>query len=303
MYESLAACCQEFHLYIFAFDDRCYALLKKMALNSVTIINLKDFEDDKLLKIKGTRSAGEYCWTCTPSVIRFAIQHFNLDSCTYLDADLYFYSDPSKLVDELGKKSVLITEHRYTPKYDQSIISGIYCVQFMTFKNNSEGMAVLEWWRNACLDWCYARCEDGKFGDQKYLDDWLERFDSVHVLQNPGGGVAPWNIQQFDILTRWEELVFYHFHKLSFIDSGLVDFGTYSLKKHEITLLYVPYVRHLERLRMKAELIGEDYDYNGTIKADKGLLALLKAFKRRLLGNYNVFCKAELLGERNGQDY
>ncbi|HOI90175.1 MAG TPA: glycosyl transferase [Candidatus Rifleibacterium sp.] len=297
MYESLSACCQNFHLYIFAFDDRCYALLKEMALDSVTVISLKDFEDEKLLKIKGTRTAGEYCWTCTPSVIRFAIQYFNLDHCTYLDADLYFYSDPSRLVDELGEKSVLITEHRYTPKYDQSKISGVYCVQFMTFRNNSKGMEVLEWWRNACLDWCYAKVEGGKFGDQKYLDDWLERFDSVHVLQNPGGGVAPWNIQQFDILKRRKELVFFHFHKLKFTDSGLVDFGTYLLQKHEVAQLYVPYVRHLEMIRKKVALMGEDYDYNGSVKADKGFVALLKAIKRRLLGVYNVFCKSELLGE------
>lgn len=303
MYESLSTYCQNFHLYIFAFDDRCYALLKKMALNSVTIISLKDFEDEKLLSIKGTRTAGEYCWTCTPSVIRFAIQSFNLDHCTYLDADLYFYSDPSKLVDEMGEKSVLITEHRYTPKYDQSRFSGIYCVQFMTFKNDSRGMAVLEWWRNACLDWCYARHEDGKFGDQKYLDDWLDRFDGIHVLQHPGGGVAPWNVQKFDILNRKKELVFYHFHQFKFMDAGLMDFGIYLLKKHEIDQLYVPYLRHLESISRKTGLLGENYDYNGTSKADKGFIALLKAIKRRLLGIYNVFRKAELLGEQNGQDY
>jgi hypothetical protein len=59
------------------------------------------------------------------------------------------------------------------------------------------GMAVLNWWRDRCIEWCYARSEEGKFGDQKYLDDWTTRFDSVHVLEHLGGGIAPWNVQQY----------------------------------------------------------------------------------------------------------
>lgn len=189
MYDSLKRHCSNFHLYIIAFDDKAYDILTKLALENITVISLKNFETEQLLAVKPTRTRAEYCWTCTPSTIRYIFDTFKVENCTYIDADLYFYNSPKILFDEMAEKSVLITEHRFTPKYDRSKISGKYCVQFMMFKNNQYGLKVLNWWIDACLDWCYDKYEDGKFGDQKYLDDWITRFKGiVHELQNLGGG-------------------------------------------------------------------------------------------------------------------
>jgi hypothetical protein len=94
LYRSLEKNCPSFHLYVFAFDDNCYEYLKKQQFSSLTPISLQEFEDEELLKIKPGRSAAEYCWTCTPSTIRYCIQRFKLDACTYLDADMIFYSTP-----------------------------------------------------------------------------------------------------------------------------------------------------------------------------------------------------------------
>src|SRR3989304_9158872 len=91
MYRSLEKCCENFHLYIFAFDDKTYEILNKLQLKKATVVSLKDFEDEKLLAVKPTRTKAEYCWTCTSSTILYTIEKFNLPSCTYLDADLYFY--------------------------------------------------------------------------------------------------------------------------------------------------------------------------------------------------------------------
>ena len=156
LYESLKRYANNFHLYIFAFDRKAFEILEKLALKNVTVISLAEFEDDKLLEIKATRNQREYCWTCTPSTIKYCIENFMLDNCTYIDADLYFFANPNILIDEMleNNKSVMISEHRYTPKYNQTITSGKYCVQFMTFLNNSESMEVLNWWVEKCNDWC-----------------------------------------------------------------------------------------------------------------------------------------------------
>jgi len=298
MYESLKQHSGKFHLYIFAFDDKSHSLLQKLNLEFVTTISLKEFEDEELLKVKDDRSAGEYCWTCTPSTIKYCIETYDLDSCTYLDADLYFFDNPEILIEEMGDKSLMITEHRYTPEYDQSATSGIYCVQFMTFKNDENGIKVLNWWRDSCNEWCYARHEDGKFGDQKYLDDWTTRFEGVHVLQNLGGGVAPWNVQQYDLSDEKFKLIFYHFHNYKILEYDKIECGTYKLDKNDIDILYKPYTKHLENITKKLKLIDSKNDYNGIVKKQPFYWKTpLRILKRYIKGTYNIFTKKELLGE------
>lgn len=281
MYESLRRHIKNFTLFIYTFDEATYDLLASLDLKSVVLIPLCDFENSRLLEAKKDRTLGEYCWTCTPSVIKHAIETFGLDHCTYIDADLYFFSNPSILVDELGDKSILITEHRYTPKHDQTKTSGIYCVQFVTFKSDEFGMRVLDWWVDACIEWCYARCENGKFGDQKYLDDWTTRFEGVHILQHLGGGVAPWNVQQYvadmlgDNVVMVEKssqysfgLVFYHFHGLKLLSSDVViaTYKEYDILPDIVEHIYKPYIADLLDVSDKIKSIGNDFLMFDTMK-------------------------------------
>ncbi len=224
LYASLEKHCPDFRLYVIAFDDVCYEILSKLALPSMVVISLKEFEDPELLSIKPTRTEGEYCWTCSSSSILYCIKKYNLNMCTYIDADMLFFDNPQKIIDEMGDKSILLTEHRLPPKNWKIEAAGIYCVQFMPFKNDENGIRALSWWRDRCIEWCYARIEDGKLGDQKYLDDWTTRFPGVHVMQHIGGGVAPWNVYRYNFPVRdnkiyvkeketsvEDSLIFYHF--------------------------------------------------------------------------------------------
>lgn len=282
LYESLEKYCPAFHLYVVAFDEQTYNYFEKFPRQHLTAISLQQFEDEKLLAIKSTRSATEYCWTCTASTVLYAIKRFQLNHCVYIDADLCFYSNPQSLFDEWGTASVLLTEHRYTSEYDQSAISGTYCVQFVGFKNDQEGMAALNYWRNSCIEWCYARAENGKFGDQKYLDDWTTRFRQVHVLQHLGGGLAPWNMQQYKFSHNGAGLVakemssglvfkpvFFHFHGLKvFRDNILALTGdAYEMNADALNLFYKPYAKRL--LQVASEVhhqTGNAFNSNGALQ-------------------------------------
>uniref|UniRef100_UPI00307F3137 glycosyl transferase n=1 Tax=Ignavibacterium sp. TaxID=2651167 RepID=UPI00307F3137 len=308
LYRSLEKHCDNFHLYIFAFDSRTFHILKKMSLKKATIIPLSEFEDEELLKVKPTRSVAEYCWTSTSSTIHYVLENFNADNCTYVDADVFFYSSPKPIFDELGNKSILITEHRYSPQYNKELKAGKYCVQFVTFKKDENGMKALRWWRDRCLEWCYARYEDGKFGDQLYLDDWTERFEGVHVLQHLGGGLAAWNVQQYEFkvvndkiygiekLSGKEfEVIFYHFHYLKFFKDGKIELGRRTLSRNVLNIFYKNYIKLLDEIKNDLLRYDSFFDPHGsTINKFTWKTPLLFLY-RKFSGVYNIFNKEKFL--------
>jgi hypothetical protein len=165
----------------------------------------------------------------------------------------------------MGDASICIAPHRYAPQYAAQEVNGIYCVQWNTFRRDERGMTALDWWRERCLEWCYYRLEDGKLGDQKYLDDWPERFPGVHVLQHKGGGLAPWNVPNYDIASDGaggvrvddDPLVFFHYHRVTLRRRGTADWRPpgYEIPDHVFDLVYRPYLRACdEALRLIREV-------------------------------------------------
>lgn len=313
MYLSLEKTCDNFHLYIFAFDDKSYEILNKLNFKHATIISLREFEDEKLLAVKPGRSKAEYCWTSTSSTILYVINNYKVPSCTYVDADLFFYQNPKILFDEMGDKSILLTLHRYPPKFNRTTTSGIYCVQFITFFNNQDGLEALNWWRDACIDWCYDRYEDGKFGDQKYLDDWTTRFKGVHVLEHLGGGLASWNVEQWPFVSKNGNkilfkdndrnvnfgAVFYHFHHVRFFKNDIVDLGWRHPTMPVVANLYVPYIIELARVEELVKSIDATFNIplqDFKLIKSEGLKNKIK-YLIKVIYRYNVFNTKKLIAK------
>lgn len=259
---------ENYCLWILCMDDDAHKALTRLNLPNMRLLELCKLETADLLAIKSGRTKGEYCWTLTPFAPRFVFEADSaVDRVTYLDADLWFRKNPSPIFAEFdtSKKHVLITDHAYAPEYDQSATSGQYCVQFMTFTRNN-GEAVRKWWEEKCVEWCFARHEDGKFGDQKYLDDWAERFsEHVHVLQNKELLLAPWNATRFP----YGNSIAWHFHSLR-ISVNIrkriyIEFGPYVLPK--FTRINV-YQNYLEDLKKGVEMLG---GLNIPVKCQKNL--------------------------------
>jgi hypothetical protein len=227
LHASLLEHAQPFHLWIVCMDELVEEQLRRLSLPHVSLIPLREVETEALLAQKPHRTPVEYCWTLTPFTPTFVFERDNTAArVTYLDADVFFFASPRVLLEELdcSRKQVLITPHAYGPEYaHRAQDSGRYCVQFITIQRTEGGRKVIQWWQDRCLEWCFARMENGKFGDQKYLDDWPSRFpEEVHVLERVEKTLAPWNVRHFVERRQSDNPVLYHFHSLRLVSSTTV---------------------------------------------------------------------------------
>ncbi|MAZ44466.1 MAG: glycosyl transferase [Legionellales bacterium] len=299
LFESLEAKMeQDFRLYVLAMDDYTYRFLNRLCISNLIPVALETIEDRQMKSIKPMRSRGEYCWTCTSCFVHFLLDTFNLPQVIYCDADIYFFGSPEPVLADGWDASVMMTPHFYSPEYDKSRSLGKYNVQFLPFKNDNWGKKTASWWKDACIDWCYDRIEENRFGDQKYLDEWEERFDRVRVIDNRGVGVAPWNCQQYEFFEHEKTLrgiqksnsntfdvIFYHFHGFKLIEGGRIDCGLYQLSSNTIDEIYRPYVLHQQKilnahpqLRPFAESV-----------AKKPMENIVERLKRQYRGIHNVY--------------
>ena len=304
MINSLQKHASNFHLYVFAFDTIAYDILIDLKLEKITVISIRDFETPELLAVKKERSKAEYYWTCTPAVIKYVFSKYGVTNCTYVDADLMFYDDPSVLLSELkSNTTVLITEHRYSflERIYEEKRAGKFCVQFITFNDLHESQLILDTWANQCLEWCYNKYEDGRFGDQKYLDEWPFIYNNVHILENEGGGVAPWNIKNYifsghknEIIIRRRKtrksykLIFFHFQSLKIKHNYVFDLGWHYINKKIRNLIYKDYISRISNVEKMLTTKNKNYSTSYFYPVNNSIKDLIKNSFKGFTG-YNTY--------------
>lgn len=256
LYKSLERHAASFRLWVLCLDGLTYEILRQLDLPHIRPISIDEVErgDEALAKVKSNRSQVEYYFTCTPSMILHIFRnHAEVDLITYVDSDLFFFSDPARIYSELADGSALIVGHHFPQHLRELEVFGIYNVGLLSFRRDRSAFECLEWWRERCLEWCYDRVEDGRFADQKYLDDWPTRFKRIIVLQQKGAGLAPWNLANYRLTMKdgkpmvdSDPLIFFHFHQLKKLTGWLYDPGLARFGNHPDAILkqqiYRPYI-------------------------------------------------------------
>lgn len=293
LYKSLERYASDFTLYVLAMNDKCYEVLTDLNYEHLIPIRLADFENEDLLRVKPTRGIGEYCWTCSSSLIKYVLDTYRPDYCSYVDADMAFYADPLVLVEEMKESnaSVSIVGHRFNSfELNRADIVGTYCVECNTFKNDKNARTLLDVWIGQCLEHCSIDGDGVYWADQKYMDNWVSDYDYVIETQNLGAGVAPWNIAQYKLIDNSSssiklkcrgnnyDLLFYHFENLQYLSLKQVNinvYATWGIQDKLVDLLYDKYLYSIDQMK---SFMRENYDIDVVIKSHPGVT---KSAKRK----------------------
>lgn len=277
--DSMVKCMSEFRLYIFAFDQLCEEILKEEKLKNVIVIGMKEFETPELLKVKTERTRAEYCWTCSSWSIKYVLEKYKEKVCTYIDADMMFFSNPQDVFDQMYARncSIIIVPHRFESAEEEKRehdLVGSYCVEFNTFVNDNNGREALNWWADQCLNWCYYAVPGTTewYGDQKYLNVFPKKFKGVMICNHYGVGLAPWNTKLVEsagiidnvpnIRVKNSGLIFpvviYHFESISFLSKHIIHAPS-GMKSEELHQNI--YDAYIEKLIVKRKYIEKKYEF------------------------------------------
>lgn len=249
LHESLMRHSSEpFLLHILAMDAATMVLLDDLQLDCVDVIPLSTFERAlNLGKVKQSRTWKEYCWTAASQLLEMLLPWTDGDGVCYVDSDIFIYSDPLPIFTEIGSRSIGITPHRFAEKDRPRLArNGEFNVGTVVIRNTETGRRCIKKWALQTREWCFARNENGKFGDQGFLDSFPSDYPSeVAVIQNLGVNLGPWSVGNFEISQREgkvyvnsDVLIAYHFHEYR----SSRELTGWPLRDSDKRLIYDPYI-------------------------------------------------------------
>lgn len=277
LYKSLSKVHKNFLLHMFCFDDTAYNILDKLDYKNIMIYHPTHFENKELLKVKASKvKRYEYYWACNPFLTRKVLLEQDTNFISSCDCDLMFFQSPEVIFKELGNADVLIQPNNFSFQFVNDFVRvGYYCTSFQCFRKNKNSKKILDWWHERTMEWCSSKFEGGKFGEQKYLDNWRTQFKNVREIANIGTNVAPWNIQKYDVTKHNDSimlndnysLVYYHYHSLriNLKNYRCVITGDrhnyYPIPPKVVEIIYKPYIKLLKETIKELKNIKEYRDY------------------------------------------
>ena len=241
----------KFH--VLCLDDYVYKFLKQNDFANVELISLKEVEKKyvDLSNVKDKREVIEYYFTLSPFLPKYLFEVKNLRHIIYIDADYYFFNNPTKLIQSNFDSSVIIIRQHASLKY------GKYNVGLLFFNFNfAETHKIVNKWSKQCLNSCSDKVTSDTYADQKYLDSWLSELKHIRVYEPEYTSLAPWD-SNIVIEKNIKKIIAFHFHALKLKQNYFISgFHNYNKKNSKLILekIYLPYIKNLKSIDEKYNL-------------------------------------------------
>ncbi len=255
-YRSLERTASDFHIFVCCTDDEAYRVLSALRLPRCTALTLADLKDGELYTLQRERKANEFCWTLKSYLMLHLVQEYGFDRLIYCDGDIGFMGNLDLLYQDWGDSSIYLCTQRDVDWVERKY--GKYQAGILGVKNNDTGLSMLRWWRDKCREWCFNYEDNGRLGDQKYLDDVPGLFGDVKISWNRGINAAPWNTiynnnypvnaSGGSVTIDGQPLVAYHFACIDIYDDqhfDLWNLGNITVQPVVRKAIYVPYLKML----------------------------------------------------------
>ncbi len=266
-------------LWILCLDDDTHAILESLELERAQLVTpeeLIEFEP-RLGEARTDRDVLEFYYACTPQLIRFVESRAPGHGVSYVDADVFFFDDPASIYEDRDS-TVFVVEHRSGDVRDEEE-RGRFNVCIVHFGRTDTASAALKWWGDQTL--ASTAMNEETWGDQKYLDQFPELFESIGILRSPAVTLAPWNVWQHrvteasgDPIVDGQRLIAFHFARLLVLSPHVFSPARrYWLSRSVLSTIYRPYVRELRVSIGQVRSVRGDYKPSHMRKNRRGLLA------------------------------
>lgn len=232
LYSSLRKHHPDAEMHVLALSQEAADFLESKGLSGLRVIRLETLiaSEPQLASARSTRTDAEFAFTLTPFLICETLTACPENEWViYVDADMLFFGPVAEVLKHHQGADVVMSRHNFSDHMQEQQRYGTYNTGFTAFRKTADGEKCAKWWAAQCLAWCHDRLENGKFADQKYIEQFPNIVPKAVGLNHPGVNCAPWNVsgRRFEhrsgiTLVDNFPLILYHFAKVKRINASCI---------------------------------------------------------------------------------
>jgi len=232
LYSSLRETNPEAELHVLALSQEAEDFLNSKNLPGLSVIRLHTViaSEPALASARSTRTKAEFAFTLTPFLVCETLKDCPTNEWViYVDADMLFFGPVAEALRHHQAADVVMSRHNFSDHMKEQQRYGTFNTGFTAFRKTADGEKCAKWWAAQCLAWCHDRLENGRFADQKYIEQFPNIVPKAVGLDHPGVNCAPWNASGRRFTHRSGialvddfPLILYHFAKVKRINASCI---------------------------------------------------------------------------------